>query len=92
MTHADRQAAKSDSGDKAAKKNSRPAPVASTTTDKDGKFELADVPAGKYVVMARVKDVGAARQEIEVKSGEPVKVDLQLKERKAGKKEEKKAE
>jgi hypothetical protein len=73
-------------------KSDRPKPVATTSTDKDGKFTLADVPVGKYVVMAMVKGVGGARSEVEVTAGSEAKLELKLQERpaKGAKKAEKK--
>ena len=74
-------------------KSDRPKPVATTSTDKDGKFTLADVPVGKYVVMAMVKGVGGARSEVEVTAGSEAKVELKLQDRPAkGAKGAKKAE
>ena len=69
-------------GDKA-RKNDRPKPVATTSTDKDGKFTMADVPVGKYVVMTMVRGVGAARGDVEVTAGADAKVELKLKDRPA---------
>lgn len=60
--------------------------VAKTTSEADGSFTLADVPAGDYVLMARTKDKLMAREKVTVKSGEETKVDLKLKEGKGGKK------
>src|SRR5687767_15370874 len=77
-------------GDKGARKTDRPKPVATTSTDKDGKFTIADVPVGKYVVIAMVRGGGAARAEVEVTAGGDAKAELKLKERPA--KGEKKAE
>jgi hypothetical protein len=59
-------------------KGDRPAPVATATTDNDGKFELKDVPAGKYTVMANAKGVGNDRESVEVKAGETATVSLKL--------------
>ena len=69
-------------GDKP-RKGDRPKPVATTSTDKDGHFQIADLPAGKYVVMAMVRGAGSARQEVEVTAGGDAKVQLKLKERAA---------
>jgi hypothetical protein len=74
--------AKGDKGDKAGK-NDRPKPVATTSTDKDGKFTIADVPVGKYVVMTMVRGAGAARGDVEVTAGAEAKVELKLKDRPA---------
>ena|SRR5258706_11797540 len=62
----------------------RPAPVAEGTTDKDGKFSIANVPAGEYAVMAVQQGAGMARSKVTVKDGETVSVDLKLAERPAG--------
>ena len=59
-------------------KGDKPVPVATATTDKDGKFEMKDVPAGKYTIMANVKGVGNDRENIEVKAGESASVSLKL--------------
>src|SRR5215207_9618815 len=66
---------KGDKGDKPAK-GDRPKPVATTSTDKDGKFSMADVPVGKYVVMAMVRGAGGARADVEVAAGADAKVEL----------------
>jgi len=76
-------------------KGDRPQPVATTSTDKDGKFTMSDVPVGKYVVMTMIKGVGGARQEVEVTAGSESKVELKIQERpakKADKETKKKAE
>lgn len=71
----------------------RPQPVASAVTNADGAFTLADVPAGKYVLLANIRGQGNARQPVEIKAGETATVELKLKPREAGaRKEEKKAE
>ena len=64
-------------GDKPAKGN-RPEPIAKGKTDSEGKFTLADVPAGEYVVVARAKDAGNARQSVTVTAGQETKVELTL--------------
>jgi Carboxypeptidase regulatory-like domain len=74
-------------------KGNRPQPVATTSTDNDGHFTLSDVPAGKYVVMAMVKGVGGAREDVTVTSGSEAKIEMKLKDRPArGDRAEKKAE
>jgi len=45
---------------------------------KDGTFKIANVPPGKYKVQAAHRKAGVVTQEIEVKEGEPAKVDLSL--------------
>jgi plastocyanin len=45
---------------------------------KDGTFKIANVPAGKYTLEAAHRKAGTATKEIEVKEGEPVKVELTL--------------
>ena len=76
------------------RKGDRPQPIATTSTDKDGKFSMSDVPVGKYVVMTMIKGVGGARQDVEVTAGSEAKVELKIQERPARgeKKGEKKAE
>ena len=45
---------------------------------KDGTFKIANVPAGKYTLKAAHRKAGTATQEIEVKDGEPAKVNFTL--------------
>lgn len=45
---------------------------------KDGTFKISNVPAGKYKVQAAHRKAGTSTQEIEVKEGEPAKVDFTL--------------
>jgi plastocyanin len=45
---------------------------------KDGTFKISNVPAGKYTIKAIHRKAGAATQEVEVKDGEPAKVDFIL--------------
>lgn len=49
-------------------------------TDKDGKFKISGVPAGKYTITAMHYKVNKAGldKDIEVKDGEPTKVDFTL--------------
>jgi 5-hydroxyisourate hydrolase-like protein (transthyretin family) len=60
-------------------KGDKPAPVATGTTDSEGKFSLEKIEAGKYVVRAQLKGVGNARETVEVKAGETATVELTLK-------------
>ena len=77
MDHAEHKAAKqAEEGKK--DKADKPQPVGSAVTDSDGKFSLSDIPAGKYMIGAKMKKGGQAKQEIEVKSGEETKVELTL--------------
>ena len=46
-------APKSQFGHDAIDLQNRPTPIATATTDKDGKFEMKDVPAGQYMVGVR---------------------------------------
>ena len=60
-------------------KPARPEPVATATTDADGKFSV-EVPAGSYAVVAGKKGEGMARQgKVEVKDGETTTIELTLK-------------
>ena len=45
---------------------------------KDGTFKIANVPAGKYTLKAAHRKAGTTTQEIEVKEGQPAKVDFTL--------------
>jgi len=45
---------------------------------KDGTFKIANVPAGKYTLEVAHRKAGTTKQEIEVKDGEPTKVELSL--------------
>lgn len=45
---------------------------------KDGTFKIPNVPAGKYTLKAAHRKAGMVTQEIEVKEGEPAKVELTL--------------
>ena len=59
--------------------NARPKPVAETKADSEGKFTL-EAPAGKYRLMANVRGVGSASQNVELTAGKNVEnVELKLK-------------
>ncbi len=45
-------------------------------TGKDGSFKIANVPPGKYKIQAAHRKLGTETKEIEVKAGEPTKVDF----------------
>jgi plastocyanin len=45
---------------------------------KDGSFKIANVPPGKYKIQAVHRKAGTVTQEVEVKEGEPAKVDFTL--------------
>ena len=47
-------------------------------TGKDGTFKIANVPPGKYKLQAAHRKAGTETKEIEVKEGEPTKVDFTL--------------
>jgi hypothetical protein len=53
--------------------------VASATADLNGEFHLADVPVGNYVLVARQKGGGNARQPVTVHAGDAAAVTLTLK-------------
>lgn len=44
----------------------------------DGSFKIENVPAGKYTIQAAHRKAGNATQEVEVKEGQPAKVDFTL--------------
>ena len=56
----------------------RPEPVATATTDADGKFSV-EVAAGDYVIMAGKPGAGMGRERVSVAAGETKNVDLKLK-------------
>jgi plastocyanin len=45
---------------------------------KDGTFKIANVPPGRYKIQATHRKAGTVAREIEVKEGEPAKLDLTL--------------
>ena len=45
---------------------------------KDGTFKIANVPPGKYKIQAAHRKAGVVTQEIEVKEGEPAKLEFTL--------------
>jgi len=47
-------------------------------TGKDGTFKIANVPPGKYKLQAAHRKAGMVTQEVEVKDGQPAKVDFTL--------------
>ena len=61
----------------------RPEPLFKATTDADGKFSIKDVPAGEYMVVARVEGKGMARERVTVKGDEAATVSLKLADRPA---------
>ncbi len=55
----------------------RPAPVATATTDKDGKFTMNDVAAGDYMVGVRDQDKKLyGRERVTVEDGKTATVDI----------------
>jgi hypothetical protein len=54
------------------------AAVAESTADQSGAFAIADVPAGRYAVVCRLKGVGNARQPVNVTAGGTAEVTLKL--------------
>jgi len=51
---------------------------------KDGFFRLSNVPAGKHRVVAWAPDAKPVASEVEVSEGEPVTVEIELKQRRGG--------
>ena len=47
-------------------------------SDKDGTFKIANVPPGKYKIQAAHRKAGTVTQDVEVKEGEPAKVDFTM--------------
>ena len=45
---------------------------------KDGTFKIANVPPGKYKIQAAHRKAGVVTQDVEVKEGEPAKIDFTL--------------
>jgi hypothetical protein len=56
----------------------RPTPIATTTTDSEGKFALSDVKVGDYVIMAGVKGEGRGRAMVSVAAGQAANVEVQI--------------
>lgn len=55
----------------------RPAPVATATTDKDGKFTMKDVPVGDYTVGVRDQDKKLfGRADVKVEEGKTATVEI----------------
>ncbi|MDB5295202.1 MAG: hypothetical protein JWO31_1185 [Phycisphaerales bacterium] len=64
-------------------KKGRPAPIAETTTDDDGKFNLKDVAPGEYRIAAGERGAAMGTERVTVKAGEETKVEITLKAPKA---------
>lgn len=47
-------------------------------TDRTGKYEIADVPPGKYTLVAWSEKLKAVKQEVTVESGKPLTVNLAM--------------
>ena len=75
------QAADGDAKQGAKAKRTPREAVAQGTADANGMFNLSDVPAGNYVVVARLKGAGNARQNVSVNGTSAADVTLTLKER-----------
>ena len=69
---------KNQADDDAATEKKKPEPVATATTDSDGKFAFKDIAAGDYAVRTRMKGAGAANARVTVASGATAEVKLQL--------------
>lgn len=58
----------------------RPTPVGQATTDDKGAFEIKDIPAGDYVLMAGARGTGTGREKVTVVAGsDPAPVTITLK-------------
>jgi hypothetical protein len=64
---------------KVAGEKTRPEPLATTTTDKDGKFTFKDVAAGDYTVRAQLRGQGMAVARVSVAAGKTADVAMILK-------------
>lgn len=60
-------------------KPAKPVPLATATTDADGKATLAGVADGAYTVQARLKKVGTVRVSVTVADGKDAAVTVTLK-------------
>jgi plastocyanin len=49
-----------------------------SVSQKDGSYKIANVPPGKYKIQAAHRKAGTVVQDVEVKEGEPAKVDFTL--------------
>ncbi len=59
-------------------------------TDKNGGFQIENVPPGTYTVQVWQESLGNAKQEVAVKSGEETKADFGLEKKKKRKRRKKK--
>jgi hypothetical protein len=79
MKHADHTKPEAKAADPSKAKGDKPVSVVpAVKSDDKGEFTLADVPAGDYTVVARLKGQGSAREKVTVKSGETATVELKL--------------
>jgi 5-hydroxyisourate hydrolase-like protein (transthyretin family) len=86
VSKADKKAA----GDTTTEKPKHAAPVATATTDKDGKFEMKDVPVGSYNCNVNIKGVGMGHDKVTVTSGATATADITIKAASETKKHEEK--
>ena len=78
-------AAKGPGRRKKARAGGQPPAVAQVNADGSGEFTLAGVPAGRYVLAARLKESGAARQPVNVTPNGEANVTLTLRAKGEGK-------
>lgn len=59
-----------------AEKHHHPKPIATATTDADGKFTLNDVNVGDYVVIAGLRGQGRGHEHVAVTAGQTASVEI----------------
>lgn len=62
----------------------RPAPIATATTDADGKFVIENVAPGDYGINAGSREAGMGRARVHVEAGKTAEVKIELRNRPQG--------